>query len=303
MQNRKHYAAGFLAFTIWGFFSIPLRAIADHTAGQILFFRILFSLVVIVFVIAVSRKKELAQDFLKFKSLDHKGKRLALVLTAVGAVLLTLNWLTFIYVVNYVNVKTASFAYLVCPVITAVLGYVLLKERLTQIQWLSVLLCSVSCLMVGLSSRTELGFSLLTASTYALYLISQRKNQGFDRMVGLGIQVLISFAILCFVYPFLVPSIPTAPKFYWTITMIAVIFTVLPLYLNLYALNKINSATIGIMMYLNPLFNFSIAFIFFDEKVTTLQLVAYTIILVALGMFNYQSFRKLQGKLMPSKAN
>jgi chloramphenicol-sensitive protein RarD len=210
----------------------------------------------------------------------------------IGGVLLTINWLTFIYIVNNINIKTASFSYLICPVITAVLGYTLIHEKMTRLQWVAVGLCALSCALMGFNSVHELGFSLLTAFTYALYLISQRKNQGFDRIVVLGIQVLFSLAILTLFYPYLVNSLPTTIDFYKVILLIAVVFTVIPLFLNLYALNQINAATIGILMYLNPVINFTIAFLIFNERATVLQWAGYGIIVAALVIFNYDIVRR-----------
>ena len=155
---------------------------------------------------------------------------------------------------------------MICPVITALLGYFMLNEKLTNVQWAAVALCTISCVLMGINSSLELGYSFLTAFTYALYLVSQRRNQGFDRMIMLGIQVLFSFVILNLFFNVLVTELPSGPRFYGYTFMIAVVFTVLPLFLNLFALNKINSATIGILLYLNPIFNFSIAFIVFKEK-------------------------------------
>ena len=211
-----------------------------------------------------------------------------------GGALLIVNWLTFIYIVNNINVKTASFAYMICPVITALLGYLMLNERLTNVQWAAVALCAISCVLMGISSGLELGYSFLTAFTYALYLVSQRKNQGFDRMIMLGVQVLFSFVILTFFYNVLVAEIPSGPRFYGYTFMIAVVFTVLPLFLNLFALNKINSATIGILLYLNPIFNFSIAFIVFKESVNMIQIIGYSIIVIAVFLFNYPAFKKVR---------
>jgi chloramphenicol-sensitive protein RarD len=147
---------------------------------------------------------------------------------------------------------------------------------------------------MGINSALELGYSFLTAFTYALYLITQRKNQGFDRMIMLGIQVLFSFLILTVFSGYLITAVPVAFEFYYVILVIAVVFTVVPLFLNLFALNRINSATIGILMYINPLINFSVAFVVFNETVNTLQLLGYGIILVALVLFNYPNFKKLQ---------
>jgi chloramphenicol-sensitive protein RarD len=294
MSNQKHYVAGISAFVIWGFFSIPLRALHEYAAGEILYFRILFSLFVLIAVISGFRRKSISETWRVFQTLTLRQKQLMVSLTLLGGILLTVNWLTFIYIVNHINIKTASFAYLVCPVITAVLGFVLLKEKLTRAQWVAVSLCAVSCVMIGINSALELGYSILTALTYALYLISQRKNQGFDRMIVLGIQVLFSLILLSALFSTLVDEVPVDGQFYWIIGVIAVVFTVLPLFLNLYALNKINSATIGILMYINPIFNFSIAFLVFHETITFIQFVGYAIILIALFIFNYSYFQRLQ---------
>jgi chloramphenicol-sensitive protein RarD len=294
MENRKHYSAAVLAFAIWGFFSIPLRALKEYSAGDILYFRILFSLFILAVIIFGFRRNQVSLEWRKLRSMTASERNAAIALTLAGGALLTINWLTFIYIVNNINIKTASFSYLICPVITAILGYVLIKEKLSTQQWVAVALCALSCAIMGMNSTLELGYSVLTAFTYALYLISQRKNQGFDRIVILGIQVLFSFLILSAFFNSLVDSVPESQEFYWIILLIASMFTVFPLFLNLFALNRINSATIGILMYLNPVFNFTIAFVYFHEQISSLQLLGYAIIIVALVIFNLRNFRKLQ---------
>ena len=294
MNSQKHYAAAISAFVIWGFFSIPLRAMSAYSAGEILYFRIAFSLVVLIFVIALFRKRSLQENLQLISALPADKRWTVISLTLIGGALLTVNWLTFIYIVNNINIKTASFSYLICPVITAVLGFLLLNERMTRLQWVAVILCALSCVLIGINSALELGYSFLTALTYALYLISQRRNQGFDRMVVLCIQVIFSLLIMTAIFPWLVQEVPEEPKFYGLAFMIAVVFTVLPLFLNLYALNRINSATIGILMYINPIFNFTVAFVVFKESITLIQLLGYTIILGALVLFNIPYLRKLE---------
>jgi chloramphenicol-sensitive protein RarD len=114
-------------------------------------------------------------------------------------------------------------------------------------------------------------------------------------MIMLGLQVLFSFVVLNIFFNVLIDKLPDNPRFYSVTFMIAVVFTVLPLFLNLFALNRINSATIGILLYLNPIFNFSIAFIVFGEKANTIQIIGYSIILIAVILFNYPTFRKVRG--------
>lgn len=296
MDTRKHYAAAVTAFLIWGFFPLVLRSVNTHGAGEILYFRILFALLALVVIISGFMRSKTRENVVHLKSLTPQARRRVILLTLSGGALLTLNWLVFIYVVNEVNIKTASFSYLICPVMTAVLGYVLLKEKMTFVQWLAIALCTLSCVLMGINNISELGYSLLIAFSYALYLISQRKNQGFNRMIVLGVQVLVAFVIMNLFFPQLVGRIEVDVRFYVITACIALFFTVLPLFLNLYALNRINAATIGILMYLNPLINFTTAFLIFKEGATTIQAVGYGIIAVALVLFNYPILIRLTSK-------
>src|SRR5690606_36591670 len=261
---------------------------------EIVFFRILLSLLTLVLIIGIGRRRSLREDIRHFLQLGPGQRRKAVWLAVAGGILLGINWLLFIYIVNSVNVKTASFTYLICPVLTAVLGSLILKERLSSLQWLAVGQCAASCVLVGLNSAPELLFSLLTAFTYATYLISQRSLQGFDRLTILGAQVFIAFLGLMVLYPYLVQDVPKDTSFYMIVALIAVLFTVIPLFLNLYALNAINAATIGIPMYINPLLNFILAIALYKETVTVLQACGYGIILGALVLFNYSYFQRLR---------
>lgn len=294
MNNGKHYLAAVTAFVIWGFFPIPLRALAEYSAGEILYFRILFSCLILLTIIVGFRQNSFRKDRSFFRSMTKTDRKRAIFLTLSGALLLTVNWLIFIYIVNNVNIKTASFSYLICPVVTAFLGYVLIRERLTQLQWVAVALCAMSCALIGINSLRELGFSFFTAITYALYLISQRRNQGFDRLVVLCIQVLFSFLILNLFLPYLVEDTPASIHFYGMVLVIAIFFTIIPLFLNLFALNRINSATVGVLMYLNPLINYSLAFFLFNESINAIQMIGYSIIVVALILFNYPVLKRMQ---------
>lgn len=292
MDAKKHYASAVIAFLIWGFFPMVLRKINTHSAGEILYFRILFSLLALVVILFGFMRKKTSDNFMLLKVITPQARRAVIFLTLSGGALLTVNWLVFIYVVNEVNIRTASFSYLICPVVTAVLGYILLKEKMAFVQWLAILLCAVSCVLMGINNISELGYSLLIAFSYALYLISQRKNQGFNRMIVLGVQVLFAFLIMNLFFSQLIGNIAVDTEFYATTLCIALIFTILPLFLNLYALNKINAATIGVLMYLNPLVNFITAFLVFKESASSVQVIGYAAIAIALVLFNYPVLKR-----------
>ncbi|HZY80562.1 MAG TPA: EamA family transporter [Cyclobacteriaceae bacterium] len=300
MNNKKYYAAAISAFVVWGFFPWLLKSLSGFGSGEILYFRILFSTIVLLAIVLVFRNSKLQKDLALFKTVTSNDKVKIILLWLAGGLLLTINWLTFIYTVNEVNIRTASFSYLICPVLTAVLGYVILKESITPMQWAAVLLCALSCVIMGLNSVSELGYSFTTALTYGLYLVLQRLYKEYDRMTVLSVQIIFSFVLLNSFQLYEAGGVQRDTHFFILITIIAACFTVLPLFLNLYALVKINSATVGILMYINPLINFTIAFLVFHEEVTMLQVSGYCLIAVALVVFNYPNFRKLQALRSPS---
>jgi len=293
MNNRKHYIAALTAFIIWGFFSIPLRALSSFSAGQILYFRILFSALVLLVIGLGFRRQELKKDWQLLRSFSARERNQVLLMTLVGGLLLIVNWLVFIYVINTINIKTASFSYFICPVLTSVLAYFLLNEKLTRSQWLAIGICVLSCVLLGLNSALELGYSFVVAISYALYLVSQRKNKGFDRLTILTVQIIFSFIVLSCFYNVLVSTAPSGFKFYSITFVVGALFTVIPLFLNLYALNKIDSATVGVLLYINPLMNFVLAFVVFGERATTLQFIGYLLIVVAIVVFNYSNFERV----------
>ena len=207
-------------------------------------------------------------------------------MTIGGGFLLVLNWYLFMYAVNHVSLQSASFAYLICPIITTVLAFFLLKERLNQWQWIAVLLCVISCILLSYGHVQDLIYSLIIATSFALYLISQRKNGNFDKFIILTIQLIIASFVLFPFFPKYAGPIPTASSFYNMMTLIVILFTIIPLYLNLYALKGMNSSAVGILMYTNPLIHFVLALFYFKEDVQITQLIAYALIALSIAVFN-----------------
>ena len=288
-MNNKHYLAAVGSFMMWGTFSIALRAMAGYLPGTILYYRILISALLLAGVLLSFKRGAAADNLRVFKALPPRRRMSVALNITVGGLLLAINWLVFIHVVNHVSIKTASFSYFICPVLTAVLAYLFLKEKLTRLQWLSVAVCAVSCLIIGKDSLKEAGYSLVIASSYAFYLILQRRNQGLDKLVVLFLQVGTALLIITPFYGQLVPDTPADGYFYAGAALIALFFTVLPLNMQLFALQKLNSATIGILMYINPMMNFLIAVWVYHETIGVYQGIGYVLILFAVVMYNYHT--------------
>lgn len=88
-------------------------------------------------------------------------------------------------------------------------------------------------------------------------------------------------------------AIPTDPIFWGTIVLIASLFTIIPLFLSMYALIGISSTTTGVLLYINPLIAFTLAATYFGEPVSPIKYVAYGIILVAIMLFNAANIKQV----------
>lgn len=286
MRVYKHYFAAFTAFFIWGFFSLALKPLANYPSLDILFYRIFFSVAIMGMLNVLFRRKNLKENGTTFTLLSHQQKRKTILLTIIGSILISLNWFVFIYVVNHVSLKAASLAYMICPILTTVFAFFILKEKLSKWQWLAVLVSCLGCGLLAMNHFEDLFFSFIVAATYALYLISQRNNNHIDKFLSLSIQLTIVALLILPFYPNYSGEVPRSALFYIYLLIIVLFFTITPLFLNLYALKGINSSTVGILMYINPIINFSIAVFIYNETVTLLQMISYFLIFLAILIFN-----------------
>lgn len=292
MRIDKYFLAAFTSFFIWGFFGLALRPLHDYASLDILFYRVFLASVVLLLINILFRKNELKIDLKIYQNLSFSQKRKTLFLTVFGGFLLIFNWYLFMYAVNHVSLQSASFAYLICPIITTILAFIILKEKLSNWQWLAVFLCVISCGILSYGHTKELLYSLIIAISFALYLISQRKNNQFDRFVILTIQLIIASLVILPFYPIYSDELPTENLFYILLIVIVVLFTIIPLFLNLYALKGMNSSAVGILMYTNPLINFFLAIFYFHEDIQLSQFISYFLILVSILIFNRNTLVK-----------
>lgn len=288
MKINRFYAAGITAFIIWGFIPLPLKALSAYASSQILFYRLVFALLGLSLLITFFKRQSLRNDIAYFKSLLPQERRKTIIILTGATLLLSFNWLAFIYVVNNVSVQAGSFSYLVCPILASLLGYLLLDEKLRSNQWAAITLSTFSCFLMASGSFISLMFSLMIALSYAIYLIAQRKLQGYDKIVLLAVQLIISFAVVAPYYLFSLPANTVLPDTHFLLhsAILGLFFTILPLFLNLFALKELSSGTVGILMYLNPIINFTMAFLYYDENTTWQQVVAYLVIFVSIVVYN-----------------
>lgn len=294
MKFPKYYLAAVTAFVIWGFFSFGLKPLHNYPSPDILFYRVFTCIALMVVINLAIRRDKVKETRSYLKNLTPQERRNQWLLIAGSAVLLTGNWGLFIYVMNQISVKAASFAYLVCPILTTVFAFIILKEKLTRIQWLAVVLSFISCAILSYNDLHDALFSIVVAATYALYLVLQKRITMPDRFILLTLQIGIVALMLLPFYPAYSGPVPQSPVFYGFILLIAILFTIIPMFLNLFAMKGINSSTVGILIYLNPLIAFALAILYYKEDITLEQILSYSLILVSIVVFNVGSYLKVK---------
>ncbi|MCE3076347.1 EamA family transporter [Chryseobacterium gwangjuense] len=298
MKNLKYYLAAIFAFATWGTFSLVLRPLHAYPSLDILFYRVFSCAAIMTLVTVLFRRSKLKDNVKYFRSLDKKNKQKILGLNILSSILLTGNWFSFIYVMNHISVRATSVAYLVCPIITTILAFFILREKLTKLQWLSVFLSGVGCVLLSYSNLLDMLYSSLIGSTYACYLIIQSANSKFDKFLILNFHMILAALILLPFFPSSSGPVPTEFKFYLYIGIIAMMYTIVPLLLNLYAMSGIASSKVGMILNINPIIAFILAGAVYHEALGGLQIVAYSIIFLAVIVFNSKEIFRLKKEAM-----
>lgn len=289
----RYLLAAFLSVAIWGFFSIPLRNLREFSSEDILYYRIFVSLIVIWIAIFLFRRKQFLADLKFFRSATKQDKRVIAYQIVGATLLLVFNWYSFIYAINHVSLKSAAFAYMVCPLITAFGGYLILKEHLSRLQLIALAIALASIVMLATGSIIEVMWSVVIAALYAFYLIIQRKMQNLDKLNVLALQITLAVLLMLPFYAIQFQQLPQGIWFWEHIFIIATLFTIIPLFLSLYALIGIPSSTLGVIIYLNPIIAFSVAVLYFNESISPFQLMAYFVLLFAVFLFNWNLIKDI----------
>lgn len=291
-DKSKGLIAALSANVIWGFVSLAFRALINYQTELILVYRIIIAFFITWIFILIYKRKQLIKDLSRIRfNIDMPKAKFwfLLILSGIG---ITGNWFAFIYVVNHINIKSAAFAYMICPLITALGGFILLKEELSRLKFIALALAAISITILASEFFGNVLWSALIASLYATFVLLQRVLKNINRLNMLGFQLLIGFILvipLMVVHPQVIPS---NISFWIVIFIVGILFTLIPLLLSLFTLGKLPSSTVGILLYINPIVAFSIAFFYFHEPIVFTQFLAYALLVVVVIVFNWKILKE-----------
>ena len=272
------YAAA--AYLLWGLFPLYWPLLEPSTSFEVLAHRILWSLVVVAVLLAVTRRTALLREVVRDR------RRLARI--ALAAVVLSVNWITYIYGVTSDQVVETSLGYFINPIVTVLLGVVVLGERLRPAQWTALGAAFVAVLVLTVENGSPPWIALVLAFSFGAYGLL-KKQAGTGAVEGLAIETAVLFPVAAAYLAFL--GVSGAGTFgsegagHAGLLAVSGLATAVPLLLFGGAASRVPLSTLGVLQYLAPTMQFALGVTFFDEPLPVVRLIGFVLVWLALVLF------------------
>jgi chloramphenicol-sensitive protein RarD len=283
MSTGAIYAA--LAFAMWGIFPLYFRQIGHVASGEILVHRIVWSLVFVVIALSLRRQWGWLRPVLR-------QPRVLLAFSA-SAVLLSVNWLTYIWAVNNGHVIDASLGYFINPLVNVLLGYTVLHERLRRMQWVALSLAAAGVLWLTIQAGHLPWIALALAGSFGAYGLL-RKVATLGALEGLTLETLLLAPIAALVLGvWMVQGTSTfpAPDMATNAWLIAAgPITAIPLLLFAAGARRISLTTLGLLQYIGPTLQLALGLWLFHEPFSPARLLGFVLIWLALALYSAEGW-------------
>ena len=173
---------GFAAYAMWGLFPLYFPLLKPASAIEILAHRVLWTLVVVGAMLAVRGR------WGWFRALAVDRRRLLIL--SVAAVVIAVNWGVYIWAVNSDRVVEAALGYFINPLVTVLLGVVLLRERLRRWQWVAVGLATLAVVVLTIDVGRPPVIALVLAVSFATYGLMKNKVR-MPALESLSVETLL----------------------------------------------------------------------------------------------------------------
>jgi chloramphenicol-sensitive protein RarD len=277
------YAAG--AYVAWGLLTIYWKWLHHVPAMQLISHRVFWSCLILWGVILFSSQTQVLRSPVALPRV--------LLVYAIAAGLLGLNWLTYIWAVNAGFIIEASLGYFINPLLSVLLGVVFLGERLRRWQWLSIGLAALGVLYLTLTYGSLPWIALTLALTFSLYGLI-KKTAPLGAVNGLTLETSLLFLPALF-YLLYAESDGQGAFTHNGLQMDILIagaglVTTIPLLLFASAAQRIPLLLVGLFQYITPTLQFLIGALIYREPFTSDRFVGFGIVWVALAVFALEGF-------------
>lgn len=282
---KKGVWLGIGAYAAWGLFPIYWKWLHVVPAPQLLAHRIVWSFVLLAVVVTVARQWRAFRN----EAFHWRTVRIYFV----AAVLLSINWLTYVWAVNAGYIIETSLGYFINPLLSVLLGVVILHERLRRVQWIAVGLATAGVIYLTLAYGTPPWIALILAFSFGLYGFV-KKTAPLGALHGLTLETALLFVPMLIYLIFAEvrgDGVFLRTDGVSTLLLIgAGLVTVVPLLMFAASVRLIPLSLIGILQYIAPTLQFLIGVLIFKEPFTPTQLIGFGLVWAALIVFTSESF-------------
>jgi len=270
------------AYGIWGILPIYWKAMKQIPAGDILAHRIFWSFLFLAAIISGLRKwDEFRHAFTSVRSI---------LAVSLASILISTNWLVYIWAVNSNHIVEASLGYYINPLLTIMLGMIVLRERADFWQFVSIALAFVGVGFLTYQYGRVPWVALTLAVSFAVYGLVKKLSK-LSSLTGLAAETMM---VAPLALGFLIFQISSQAVAYvdislWMVAMIILtgVVTSVPLLLFAQGAKRVSLSTLGFVQYLSPSLSLLIGIFIYKEKFTHIDLISFGCIWVALAIFSF----------------
>ena len=276
------YAAS--AFLIWGLSPVYWKALGAVPALEITMHRVVWSFFFLMGLILLQRR------WPEFAVVLKNGRMLLTLLST--AILVSANWLLYIWAVNNNYMLQASLGYYINPLVNVVLGLLFLRERLRRPQILAVMLAAGGVLYLTISFGEFPWISLTLALSFGLYGLI-RKVAPVGALVGLAVEtMLLSPPAVIYLIYLNSQGVDTILRVSLKLDLLLIgcaPLTAAPLLFFTLGAKRLYLSTLGLMQYIGPSGMFLLAVFYYNEPFSTIQVWTFAMIWAALVIYSTDS--------------
>lgn len=270
-----------LSYTMWGILPLYWKALNSVPSDQIIAHRIIWSVAFMAVILAVSR------GFGSIKA-SVSNKRDMVIIT-MCALLIAANWYTYIWAVNSNHIVESSMGYYINPLVSVLLGVVVLKEKLDIYKCIALFLAAAGIVIMAVEYGKIPWIALILAATFGLYGLLKKLVKA-SASVGLALETVILLPAAAGYVIWLectgAGAMGKLPLPLLVLILCAGIVTATPLLLFGAGAKKVELSTVGFLQYLSPTISLILGVFVYKEHFSTIELISFGMIWLGLIVFS-----------------
>lgn len=277
------------AYLLWGFLPLYFLVLAPTGAIEVVAWRVLFSLAFCLVLLTVMRG-----GWRRLAAIVRRPRTVAAL--SLAGMLILANWLVYVFAVYTAQIIEAALGYFINPIVTVLLGVLVLRERLRPLQWCAIGISglAVIVLIVGYGAVPWIAFVL--AVSFGLYgLVKRRVGGTVDAVSGMTVETAVTSPLAAAAVIWLVSqgalTLGTLGGGHTVLVLLAGVVTAVPLILFAAGARRLPLTAIGLTQYLTPLLQLLVGVVIMREEMPVERWIGFGLVWLALAVLTIDLFQ------------